>query len=109
MTTSVTGALPPKKRERGIRYRPHFLRPAAVPFMVRTALIKCEDGAGDFAGFHCAEGFVDVAETAALCHHVVELQAALAVEFEVGRDVGAETVRAHPRGLHPALRPDRHP
>src|SRR5216684_1410441 len=62
-----------------------------------------------FAGFHCAEGFVDVAETAAFGHHVVEVEAALAVEIEVERDVDPEAVGAHARGLHLAFRADRHP
>src|SRR5271166_6785009 len=73
------------------------------------ALVESQDGACDFAGFHRAEGFVDVAKMAALGHHVVEVEAALAVKIEIERDVVAEAVRAHPRGLHLALRSDRHP
>src|ERR1700736_6687750 len=73
------------------------------------ASIEGQDGAGDLAGLHRAEGFVDVAEPAALGDHVVEVEPALAVEFEIGRDVVAEAVGAHPRGLDLALRTDRHP
>ena len=42
----------------------------------RSVSVEGQDGAGDFAGFHLAEGFVDVAQPAALGHHVVEVEAA---------------------------------
>src|SRR5579863_9066770 len=74
-----------------------------------ASLIKRQHGPCDLARFHRAEGFVDVAEVAALGHHAVEVEAALAVEIEVERDVDAEPVGAHARGLHLAFRADRHP
>src|SRR6266478_4288079 len=67
--------------------------------------VEGQHGPCDFAGLHRAEGFVDVAETAALGHHVVEVEAALAVEIEVERDVEAKAVGPHARGLHLAFRP----
>ena len=73
------------------------------------ASIEDEHRAGDFAGFHGAEGFVDVPETDALGDHVVEFEPALAVEVEIERDVVAEGVAARARGLHLAFRADRHP
>src|SRR5688572_25270705 len=81
----------------------------AAPILPPAWLIEGQHGAGDLAGLHRAEGFVDVAEAAALGDHAVEVEAALAVEFEIGRDVGAELVGAHARGLHLAFRADRHP
>src|ERR1051326_3810440 len=97
--------------------RPSGARPIAAPSAsnLRRGIVMCfllvegQHGAGDFARLHRAEGVVDVAELAALCHHRIEVQAALAVEIEIERDVGAETVRAHARGLHLAFRADRHP
>src|SRR5271169_6111027 len=71
--------------------------------------VEGQHGAGDFTGLHRAEGFVDVAEPAAPGHHRIEVEPALAVEIEIKRDVGAEPVRAHARGLHLAFRADRHP
>src|SRR6516165_12106539 len=74
-----------------------------------VTLIEGQHGAGDLAGLHRAEGFVDVAEPAAFGDHRVEVEPALAEEIEIDRDVGAEAVRAHPRGLHLALRANCHP
>src|SRR5271166_2986371 len=97
ISVSPTASAVSRKSGRS-RNKRDLLEPEAAP-----RLIEGQHRAGDFAGFHRAEGFVDVAETAALGHHVVEVEAALAVEFEIGRDVGAEAVGAHPRGLHLAL------
>jgi len=47
---------------------------------------------GNFAGLHRPKSFVDVAEVAAPGHHGVEVEAALAVENQVERDVGAKAV-----------------
>src|SRR5215469_10616038 len=77
--------------------------------ILSTNLIEREYRPRDLAGFHCAEGFVDIAEAAALGDHRVEVEPALAVEIEIGRDVVAEAVRAHARGLHLAFRSDCHP
>src|SRR4029077_4788739 len=65
------------------------------------ASIEGQDSAGALAGLHRPEGLVDVAEPAALGDHAVEIEAALAVEFKIGRDVVAEAIGAHARGLHP--------
>jgi hypothetical protein len=62
------------------------------PILPLVRLIERKHGAGDLAGFHRAKGFVDVAEPAALGDHAIEVEPALAVEFEIGRDVGAELV-----------------
>src|SRR6516165_6015091 len=105
------------KAERSISapfYHRYHLAPPCIGVADRevsfgVTLIEGQHGAGDLAGLHRAEGFVDVAEPAAFGDHRVEVEPALAEEFEVGRDVVTEAVRAHPRGLHLALRSDRHP
>ncbi len=45
--------------------------------------IERQHRARDLAGFHRAEGFVDVAEMAALGDHRIEVEPALAIEIEV--------------------------
>ncbi len=71
---------------------PRTSQPAhQCPAVDRPLSIESQHGAGDFAGFHGAEGFVDVAETAALGDHRVEVEPALAEEIEIERDVGSET------------------
>src|SRR4030095_2849927 len=72
-------------------------------------LIEHEDGARDLARLHGTERLVDVVEPPAARDHLVEHEPALAIELQVARNVGAEPVAAHPRGLHLALRADRHP
>src|SRR6516164_3999742 len=76
---------------------------------IHSSLIERQYGSCDLPSFHCTEGFVDIAEAAALGDHRVEVEPALAVEIEIGRDVVAEAVRAHARGLHLAFRADCHP
>src|SRR6267142_2404151 len=71
--------------------------------------IEHEHGPRDLAGLHRAERFVDVVEPSAARDHLVEQEPALAIELQVARNVGAESVAAHARGLHLALRADRHP
>ena len=46
---------------------------------------------------------------AAPADHRIQIQPSLAIELQIVRNVGAELVRSHARGLHLALRPDRHP
>src|SRR3981189_2361935 len=65
--------------------------------------VEQQHGAGDLTGFHGPESLVDVAQTAALADHLVEFEAALAVELQVVRNVGAELVRSHAGGLNFAL------
>src|SRR4029453_17063168 len=72
-------------------------------------LFEHQNGTRDLARLHRAERFVDVAEPAATADHLVQHQAALAIELQVARNVRAKPVAAHARGLHLALRPDRHP
>ncbi len=55
----------------------------SAPSPVDPASIERQHGPRDFAGFHRAEGFVDVAETAALGDHRIEVEPALAIEIEV--------------------------
>src|SRR2546427_2649692 len=71
--------------------------------------LEQQDSPSDFARLHRPKRFVDVVEPAAARDHLVEQEAPLAIELEVAGDIDAETVRAHPRGLHPALRANRHP
>src|SRR2546426_5258887 len=71
--------------------------------------VERENGPGDLAGLHRAKRLVDVVQPAPPRDHLVEQQAALAVELEVAGDVRAEAVRAHPRSLDLALRANRHP
>src|SRR5687768_3106315 len=71
--------------------------------------VEREHGARDLACLHRAEGVVDVLESPAPRDHLVEQQPSLAIELEVERDVEAEAVATHPRGLHAALRADGHP
>ena len=49
----------------------------------------------DLARLHRAERFVDVAEPAATTDHLVQHQAALAIELQVAGNVGTEAVAAH--------------
>src|SRR4029450_6692495 len=82
---------------------------ACMSTIIEGALVEGEDGPRDLAGLHRAKRLVDVVQPAAPRDHLVEQQAALAVELEVAGDARAEAVRAHPRRLPPALRADRHP
>src|SRR5689334_2208511 len=87
--------------------------PVMVPRHVRSAFVvrltERQNGAGDFAGFHCAERFVDVRKAAPTGDHRVEIEPALSEKIKVERDVIAEAVRTHARGLHLAFRADCHP
>src|SRR5262249_27044753 len=67
--------------------------------LAKPASVEHEDGADDFAGFHGAEGFVDVIQAAAARDHLIETQAALHVEIDVARHVDAEAVGAHHAAL----------
>src|SRR6266478_6460083 len=71
--------------------------------------IERQNRPGDLARLHGPERLVDVVEPPATRDHLVEQEPALAIELQVARNVGPETIAAHARGLHPALRANRHP
>src|SRR4029453_1921372 len=66
----------------------------------RAHSVEHQHAARDLASLHRAEGLVDVVEAATASDHLVEEQAALAIEVEVAGDVDAEAVAAHAGGLH---------
>src|SRR5262245_2469897 len=74
-----------------------------------SASVERQHGPRDLAGLHRAKRLVDVVQPSALRDHLVEQEPSLPVELEVAGNVRAEAVRAHPRGLHLALRANRHP
>src|SRR5262249_30897809 len=79
---------------------------ACMSTIIGGALVERENGPRDLAGLHRAKCLVDVVQPSAPRDHLVEQQAALTVELEIARNVRAEAVGAHPRGLH--LRSEEH-
>src|SRR5262245_24992463 len=77
--------------------------------VVRAPSVEGQHRTCDLARLHRAECLVDVLEPPAPGHHLVEQQPALAIEIEIERDVNAEPVAPHPRGLHTAFGADGHP
>src|SRR5262252_2162376 len=75
----------------------------------RRRSVEGQDGTRDLARLHRAEGLVEVVEAAATGDHLVEQEAALAIEVQIARNVDAEAVAAHAGGLHATFGTDGHP
>src|SRR5262245_25624711 len=86
---------------------PPTLRAPAEPGRSASVLIEHQDRSGDLAGFHRAKRLVDVLQAAATRDHLVELQAALAVELDVAGHVDLEAVAAHAAALDLLLAQER--
>src|SRR5690348_6086629 len=69
----------------------HTPRAAALA----APLVEGQDRPRNLARLHRAERLVDVLETSAPAHHVVQVQPPLAVEVEISRHIDMETIGAH--------------
>src|SRR3972149_3098492 len=74
-----------------------------------SRLVERQDRARPLPRLHRPKGLVQVLQAAATRDHLVQQQPALAVKLQIARDIDAEAVGAHPRGLDAALCPASSP